>query len=239
LINAFLLDIEGTTTPVDFVYRVLFPYSKAMIEEFLKAHGADGDIANDIASLEAERETDKARGLWPPASQSPKSGSDPLSEYFRWLVDQDRKSTPLKSLQGRIWQEGYRSGELRSQVFEDVPRALAKWRREGKQIFIYSSGSVLAQKLLFANTDAGDLTKLIDGFFDTNVGPKIDEASYARIVSSVGVPAGEIMFVSDVTAELNAARKAGLQILLCLRPGNRPQADAESFMQTDSLLLDE
>src|SRR5262249_22946443 len=130
------------------------------------------------------------------------------------------KSTPLKSLQGKIWEEGYRTGQLCGQVFEDVPRAFDRWREQGKQIYIYSSGSVLAQKLLFSNTEAGNLTPLISGYFDTNIGLKKDAGSYRRIADKLGRLPSEILFVSDVAAELDAAAKAGLQVVLCSRPGH-------------------
>ena len=138
-------------------------------------------------------------------------------------MDQDRKSTPLKSLQGRIWEAGYYSGELQSQIFDDVPRALRRLREQQKEICIYSSGSVLAQKLLFAHTEAGDLTALIRDYFDTNVGAKRDAASYQRIAHSLARVPSEIVFISDVVAELDAARSAEFQTLLCERPGNHAQ----------------
>jgi enolase-phosphatase E1 len=140
-------------------------------------------------------------------------------------MDQDRKSTPLKSIQGKIWQAGYNSGALKSEVFPDVPPAFERWTRQGRQIAIYSSGSVLAQKLLFANTHAGDLTQFIAAYFDTNVGPKKDPASYSRIAAGLKIDPQQITFVSDVVAELEAARLAGFDTVLCVRPGNPPQAE--------------
>src|SRR5205085_1967152 len=139
------------------------------------------------------------------------------------LMDQDRKSTALKSLQGRIWEAGYKAGELRSQLFADVPRAFARWRDEQRDICIYSSGSVLAQKLLFSHTEAGDLTRFIGDYFDTNIGAKREATSYQRIAASLDCPAADLLFVSDVVAELDAARRASLQTRLCLRPGNPSQ----------------
>jgi enolase-phosphatase E1 len=140
-------------------------------------------------------------------------------------MDQDRKSTPLKSLQGRIWKKGYRSGELLSQVFEDVPPAMERWHRQGKRVCIYSSGSVLAQKLLFGFTVAGDLTPLISAYFDTGVGAKMEAESYRRIASALQIPPEEILFISDVVTELDAAQAAGMQSRLSLRTGNRPQPE--------------
>ena len=138
-------------------------------------------------------------------------------------MDRDSKSTELKALQGRIWEDGYRSGELTGTVFEDVPRAFARWQSAGTPIAIFSSGSVLAQQWLFRRSSAGDLTPFISQYFDTEVGPKRDPASYARIAATVALPPSSITFVSDVVAELDAARAAGMQTIMSLRPGNHPQ----------------
>ena len=224
-ISALLLDIEGTTTPIDFVYKVLFPYARAHAAEFLAAHRSE--VADDIQGLLRENAEDTAQGLNPP----PISGGsvEELTAYVHWLMDQDRKTTALKSLQGKIWQAGYLAGELHSQVFEDIPRAFKRWREQDKNICIYSSGSVLAQKLLFANTEAGDLTGFISSYFDTNIGPKKYAESYHRIANALAVEPSAIVFVSDVTAELKAAASAGLETLLCVRPGNHPQPGASEF----------
>jgi len=138
-------------------------------------------------------------------------------------MDRDRKSTPLKSLQGRIWEEGYKRGELRGQVFDDVPRALQRWQKQEKKISIFSSGSVLAQKLLFTHATAGDLSRHISYYFDTTVGSKTDKRSYQKIANVLQLLPSEIVFISDVSTELDAAKWAGMHTLLCLRPGNRPQ----------------
>ena len=138
-------------------------------------------------------------------------------------MDRDSKSTELKAVQGRIWEDGYRSGELTGTVFDDVPRAFARWQSAGTPIAIFSSGSVLAQQWLFRRSSAGDLTPFISQYFDTEVGPKRDPASYARIAATVALPPSSITFVSDVVAELDAARAAGMQTIMSLRPGNHPQ----------------
>ena len=138
-------------------------------------------------------------------------------------MDRDSKSTELKALQGRIWEDGYRSGELTGTVFDDVPRAFGRWQSAGTPIAIFSSGSVLAQQWLFRRSSAGDLTPFISQYFDTEVGPKRDPASYARIAATVALPPSSITFVSDVVAELDAARAAGMQTIMSLRPGNHPQ----------------
>jgi enolase-phosphatase E1 len=229
-VSVLLLDIEGTTTPIDFVYNILFPYAREQVKPYLEDRPASTEAHADIRELLQENSDDARRGLDPPLINGPaeRVSFDEVVAYVHWLMDRDRKTTPLKSLQGRIWDEGYRKGELRSQVFEDVPRAFTRWRERGKTICIYSSGSILAQKLLFANTEAGDLTPFISGYFDTNVGAKRDPQSYSRIASELKVQSLAVLFVSDVTAELDAAATAGCETLLCVRPGNHPQSPAVS-----------
>lgn len=227
-IAAVLLDIEGTTTPIDFVYNVLFPYARTHVKEYVADHRSQPSVLADLAGLVAANEDDARGDLQPPPLEAPPDqvSIDAVDAYVRWLMDQDRKTTALKSLQGKIWDEGYRKGELRSQVFEDVPRAFRRWRESGQTICIYSSGSVLAQKLLFANTDAGDLTPFISDYFDTNIGAKKDPDSYRRIAVRLKLDSSAILFVSDVADELDAAAAAGLHPLLCVRPGNQPQPPA-------------
>ena len=221
-ITTFLLDIEGTTTPIDFVYQVLFPYARAHVRVYLANHSRE--LGSEIATLLEENAEDVRRSLNPPLIEQ--ASIDTLVGYIHWLMDRDSKTTALKSIQGKIWDEGYRRGELHSQVFEDVPRAFARWRQQGKAICIYSSGSVLAQKLLFANTEAGDLTPHIGAFFDTTVGGKREIESYRRIASELNLAPREVAFISDVTAELDAAAAAGFETLLCVRPGNHRQPAA-------------
>jgi enolase-phosphatase E1 len=216
-----LLDIEGTTTPIAFVYDVLFPYARKEMADFLNRNLTSAEVRADLARLREEWEADLRQGLNSPPY-------DAVS-YLHWLMESDRKSTPLKSLQGMVWEEGYRAGELKSRVFADVPRAFERWRGQSKQIYIFSSGSVLAQKLLFAHTEAGDLTEFISGYFDTNIGPKSEAESYRRIAGAVEMAPPEIVFVSDVTKELAAAREAGMQVVLSVRPDNHPQPDHASY----------
>jgi enolase-phosphatase E1 len=238
--RVILLDIEGTTSPIDFVYDVLFPYARHRLQAFLDKHGADDDVHADIEQLIAENARDIEQGLSPPPIQtdSDEARLNTVAAYAEWLMDQDRKTTPLKSLQGRIWEAGYRAGELRSQLFADVPRAFARWHDERRDICIYSSGSVLAQKLLFSHTEAGDLTRFIRDYFDTHVGAKRDAASYRRIAASLACPPAEMLFVSDVVTELDAARDAGFATRLCIRPGNPPQPPSshEVIRSFDSFL---
>ncbi len=220
-----LLDIEGTTTPLDFVYKALFPYARSHLRQFLSRNLLFPEVSADIAKLHEEHRVDTEQGLNPPLlrNNTPKEELESVAEYIEWLMDRDRKSTSLKSLQGRIWEEGYKRGELRGQVFDDVPPALQRWQKQGKKISIFSSGSVLAQKLLFTHTTAGDLSRHISHYFDTTVGSKTDKRSYQKIASVLQILPTEIVFISDVSIELDAAKSAGMHTLLCLRPGNRPQ----------------
>jgi len=225
-VRALLLDIEGTTTPIHFVYNVLFPYARTHVKDYLAAHLSQPSVRTDIAGLFEENADDARRGLDPPLIEGPveRLSLDAVEAYVRWLMDHDRKTTPIKSLQGKIWDEGYHRGELRSHVFEDVPPAFKRWREQAKKICIYSSGSVLAQKLLFANTAAGDLTPFISGYFDTNIGAKKDPESYRRIAGKLVLESSTVLFVSDVADELDAAASAGFQTLICIRPGNPAQS---------------
>jgi enolase-phosphatase E1 len=226
--NVILLDIEGTTTPVDFVYQTLFPYARKRLPDYLAQNFSSAEMRPVIAQLREENTQDIANNLTPPvlSDQSPEAQLATVTDYLYWLMDIDRKSTPLKTLQGEIWQQGYETGELLSEVFADVPEAILKWKSQGKTLAIFSSGSVLAQKLLFANTIAGDLTKYLSAYFDTNIGAKREAESYQRIAKALEHSPQEVIFFSDVVAELDAARVAGMQTVLCLRPGNAPQPDA-------------
>jgi enolase-phosphatase E1 len=206
--RALLLDIEGTTTPIEFVYNVLFPYARTHAAAYLQREGESAAGRAAVDQLRAEQAADRERGDHPPAL---------ILDYFAWLMDRDKKSPGLKSLQGLIWQDGYKSGELRGQVYPDVAPAFERWRARRLDIYIYSSGSVLAQQLLFGSTDAGDLTKFLNGYFDTAVGRKTSPDSYLTIGTRIEVPPPEILFVSDVVQELDAARTSGMRTALCIR----------------------
>jgi enolase-phosphatase E1 len=221
-IGAVLLDIEGTTTSISFVYDILFPYAAARLDEYCSRPNPEPELAEALARLRAEYDEEAARGVL-----LPHFGNG--TAYARHLMAEDRKSTGLKLLQGVIWEEGYRNGELRGHVFPDVPPALRAWHAAGLRLRIFSSGSVRAQKLLFGHTDHGDLTPLFEGFHDTTTGPKREAASYASIADAYGLPAGEILFFSDVREELDAAAVAGMKTGLMVRPGNRP-AEAGSHL---------
>jgi len=214
-----LLDIEGTTTPVDFVYKTLFPYARRKLESFLHAHAQDAEIQSLIQDLQKQRERDEAEGNHPPVSRedSEEARLQSAVAYAQWLMAHDSKCTPLKALQGRIWREGYENGELRGEVYADVPRAFDRWRSQGREICIYSSGSVLAQQLLFGTVASGDLTTQIAAFFDTQVGSKTASESYAKIAASLKHAPREVLFVSDAAKEIEAAESAGMSAVLCVR----------------------
>lgn len=228
-----LLDIEGTTTPIDFVHRVLFPYAAERLPGFLARHVYDRGVAEDLAQLACEHAEDLAAGRpVPPLDLS--AGATGAEPYLATLMAEDRKSTALKALQGRVWAEGYAAGELQGVVFPDVAPALAAWFDAGLRIAIFSSGSIEAQQLLFRHSNAGDLTPYLSGYFDTRTGPKRVPASYTSIVETMEATAAEVLFVSDIPEELQAAQAAGLDTALSLRPGNAPCA-TDAWWCIDSL----
>ena len=234
--QAIVLDIEGTTTPMTFVYDVLFPFARQRLSAYLADPDNAVALREILSSLREEWAADHAPAA---ADRGPAEAGDYVrgggdggegdadvfdaQAYVERLMDLDRKSPALKLLQGRIWEEGYRRGDLRGDVFADVAPALRRWREAGLDVAIYSSGSELAQRLLFGTTTEGDLTPLIVRFFDTAVGAKQTPDSYQRIAGELRCSPGRLLFVSDVTPELDAAKAAGCQTLLCVRPGNRPQ----------------
>lgn len=219
--SALLLDIEGTTTPIDFVHRTLFPYARRRMESFLQMHQTDEAIWADLSRLEEEYDLEeRSDPSLPPWSDEVFLAS--ATRYLLWLMERDRKSTALKSLQGKIWRQGYEMGEIQGQVYEDVPPFLKEQRSGGGRIYIFSSGSVLAQQILFRFSNYGDLTPLLDGYFDTTTGPKREAASYTAIATAIDLPPSSILFVSDVAEELAAASTAGMRVALSIRPGNAP-----------------
>lgn len=234
-IRVVLLDIEGTTTPIAFVHERLFGYVRSHLDSFLAANWSRADVQEAVQALAAEHLRDRdMTGVPGWRGDSEEHGRHSVSAYARWLMEFDRKSPGLKSLQGLIWQAAYESGELRGEVFSDVAPAMAAWRQRGLRIAIYSSGSALAQRLLFASTPAGDLTRLIEAYFDTAVGGKKKADSYRAIAASLQCPPNEILFLSDVSAELTAAQAAGCAVMLSVRPGNPDQPDANRFPQVSS-----
>ena len=232
-IRVVLLDIEGTTTPIAFVHDVLFPYARARTRTYLEDTPAS-DPDHVIAGLRDEYARDSGCGepvpLWKTGTR--REDMESLTRFVHWLMDQDRKSTPLKLLQGKIWERGYTTGELKGEVYPDVPGALDRWTTSGVGVGIFSSGSVLAQRMLFANTNAGDLTRLLRWHFDTTVGAKVAAASYRAIVDALNTRAVHVLFVSDVVGELDAARAAGLQTALCVRAPAQPPGAADHTVVT-------
>jgi 2,3-diketo-5-methylthio-1-phosphopentane phosphatase len=230
-VKALLLDIEGTTTPLAFVSEVLFPYVRAHVRAYLDEHAASPGYASLIDRLHDEHQRCRHRGETPPGwTVAPDQARIASAIAFvEWLMDRDRKSTPLKEVQGLIWEEGYQRGALVGQVFPDVPPALRRWHDQHLSVCIYSSGSVLAQRLLFRHSTAGDLTGFFHSFFDTNVGTKTDPASYRRIGQSLGLSTDAIAFLSDSPRELDAARNAGMRVRLVIRPGNVSLTGSHDF----------
>src|SRR5206468_2865660 len=213
---------QGTTTPAEFVHQVLCPYARARTHDCLYQHQSDPEVRGDIALLHAEHAAEPREPGLPPWDTRNAIGS--AESYVYWLMDRDRKSTGLKALQGRIWEAGYRAGELKGkgEVYPDVRPALERWHAAGKTIAIFSSGSVQAQRDLFANTTAGDLSAFLSAYFDTTTGPKREAISYRKIATAVGRSPRDILFVSDVVAELDAARAAEMRTALCLRERESP-----------------
>lgn len=211
-IKAIVTDIEGTTTSVSFVFDVLFPYAKERLPAFIREHAGDAAVREQLAAV--SKEVDREL-----------SDDEVVAELLAW-IEADRKATPLKALQGLVWTAGYESGAFKGHVYDDAAEHLRKWHADGMKLFVYSSGSVKAQKLLFGHSDHGDLTSLFSGYFDTTTGPKRDADSYRKIVAEIGLPASDILFLSDVEAELSAASAAGMKTAWLVREG---EVDDEAF----------
>ena len=197
VINAILTDIEGTTTDIAFVHKVLFPFARAHIGDFVRTHAQDPAVRDQIEAVAAEVG-------WP------LSVDQAIAQLLRW-IDEDKKITPLKVLQGMIWETGYKAGDFQGHIYPDAEKNLRAWHAAGKKLYVYSSGSVQAQKLIFGYTPYGDLTPLFSDYFDTRVGHKREAAAYERISESISRPASEILFLSDIGEELDAALAAGMQ----------------------------
>lgn len=204
MIKAILTDIEGTTTSLSFVKDVLFPYADQQMQSFVVAHRQDPAVAKLIDDVRLE------------TGNAVLSLTDAIAQLRQWIAE-DKKITPLKAIQGLMWEEGYRNGAFTGHVYEDAVRHLLHWHELGLKLYVYSSGSVYAQKLLFGYSDAGDLTPLFSGYFDTAVGHKRAVQSYQTIVNAMGLPANEILFLSDIAEELDAAAQAGLQTCCLVR----------------------
>jgi enolase-phosphatase E1 len=207
--RAILTDIEGTTSSISFVKEVLFPYARAALPGFVREHGQQPDVRRWLDAVA----TEIAAG----ACQD-----EVIVETLQGWIDQDRKHTALKALQGMIWEVGYRNGDYTAHLYPEVAAVLRGWQAAGLPLYVYSSGSVPAQKLFFGFSDAGDLNGLFSGNFDTEIGGKRETASYARIAEAIGIEPKDILFLSDIVEELDAAREAGLQTVLLDRLSDYP-----------------
>ncbi len=203
-IRAIVTDIEGTTSSIDFVRDVLFPYARKRLPAFIETHGDTPEVQHWL------HEAAKEAGIIEASRQ------EIIEMLLRW-IDEDRKSTALKALQGMIWKDGYAAGDYRAHVYPEVPARLRAWRAQGLKLYVYSSGSVPAQKLFFRHSEAGDLGPLFAGYFDTQTGPKREAASYAAIAEAIDEQPAHILFLSDIVQELDAARAAGFQTGWLLR----------------------
>ncbi|MDD4914254.1 MAG: acireductone synthase [Methylococcales bacterium] len=203
MIKAIVTDIEGTTSSLSFVKDVLFPYARQHLADFVRSQRDDAQVAALLADARREVGTELTE-------------EQLIAQFLDW-IDRDQKITPLKTLQGLIWQAGYRQGDFEGHLYEDAARRLKLFKGQGYALYVYSSGSVQAQKLLFGYSAYGDLTPLFSGFFDTHIGGKKDVSSYARIAGQINLPAGEILFLSDSKEELDAARQAGFETYWLVR----------------------
>lgn len=210
--KAILTDIEGTTSSIDFVHQTLFPYARAHLRRFLAARGNDPAVRRELAEvmrIEGRELTIEA-----------------AAGVLEAWIDADKKVTPLKALQGMIWRQGYEAGELKGHVYDDTPSFLRKWHDRGLKLYVYSSGSVEAQKLIFGHTAHGDLTPLFSGYFDTRVGAKREAPSYKAILRETGLSGPDMLFLSDIGEELDAARAAGMKTCQLLRDDKARPATA-------------
>ncbi|GFM66874.1 acireductone synthase [Pseudomonas lijiangensis] len=205
-IKVILTDIEGTTSAVSFVFDVLFPFAAKHLPDFVRQNAEKPSVA---AQLQAVRQD----------SNEPDADVERVIGILLDWIAQDRKATPLKALQGMVWEQGYNGGQLKGHVYPDAVEALKRWHEEGYKLYVYSSGSIQAQQLIFGCSQAGDLSGLFSGYFDTTSGPKREEQSYRTITAAIGCPAEEILFLSDIVEELDAARAAGMATCGLVRAG--------------------
>lgn len=224
MIRAIVTDIEGTTTSVSFVYDVLFPYAREHMAAFIRTNINTPEVRTQLELV--GRETGRTLG-----------DEQAIEQLLAWM-DDDKKITPLKTLQGLIWEHGYGQGHFKGHIYEDVPRNLRRWHDRGIALYVYSSGSVQAQKLLFANTCAGDLTGLFSGYFDTRIGGKRESGSYERIIKQTGFQPRGMLFLSDIEQELEAAEQAGINTLLLVRGGIKEQGRFRMIRSFDQVELD-
>jgi enolase-phosphatase E1 len=221
-IKAILTDIEGTTSAVSFVFDVLFPYAARHLPDFVRQQAQRADVARQIDAVRQD-------------SAEPGADVERVIEILLGWIAEDRKATPLKALQGMVWEQGYQAGQLKGHVYPDAVDALKRWHQAGYQLFVYSSGSIQAQKLIFGCSEAGDLTPLFSGYFDTTSGPKREAQSYQRITQAIGCEPAQILFLSDIVQELDAARGAGMATCGLVREGGElaGHLNVSSFSQID------
>ena len=227
MIRAIVTDIEGTTSSIDFVYDVLFPYAEEALPAYVRSHEEEPEVRAQLDAVAEEAGLDR-------------DDTEGLIEQLQAWIDEDRKATPLKALQGMIWQHGYESGDYKGHIYEDAAEHLRRWHDEGIQLYVYSSGSVQAQKLLFGNSEEGDLTPLFSGYFDTRTGNKKEAESYREILRELDLEAQQVLFLSDVEDELEAAEQAGMQSCWLVRQGPLPDTDrpvARDFAQVQRTML--
>lgn len=224
MISIIVTDIEGTTSSIRFVHEVLFPYASAHLESFVLQNQTSPDVRTQL---------DEAASI---AGLALSDTDAIIKQLLQWMTD-DQKITPLKAIQGMIWQLGYSNGDFKGHIYEDAYQALTHWKKAGIKLHVYSSGSVKAQKLLFGHTHYGDLTHLFNGYFDTLIGGKKAVSSYLNIINSLAVPAHEVLFLSDILEELDAAKEAGMQTYWLVRDGELPRHPrhmlAQSFSDID------
>jgi enolase-phosphatase E1 len=207
--TAILTDIEGTTSRIDFVHKVLFPYARARIAEYVHTHRNEPEVTAALSELRNELDAPDA------------TLDTQIDALLKW-IDEDRKITPLKSLQGMIWAQGYAAGDFTAHVYLDASDALRRWHGDGHALYVYSSGSIAAQKLFFRYSVFGDMTPLFRDYFDTTIGGKREADSYRRIADRIQRLPSEILFLSDIEAELDAARAAGLGTVQLVRADAPP-----------------
>lgn len=231
--RGLLLDIEGTTASVAFVYDVMFPFVRRELDAYLASAWGKPELDLVLRYIAQDAGSDSF-AEWTQNDATEEAKRQRVSAEMTRLMDDDVKATGLKQLQGLIWKAGFDSGELVAAVFDDVPGALQRWNAAGKDVRIYSSGSVAAQKMFFGHTNHGDLLPMFQGHYDTTTGPKKEAQSYRTIAGDFGYEPSEILFLSDVVAELDAAREAGMRTGLCYRPGNAPVENANGHTGIES-----
>lgn len=222
MIKAIVTDIEGTTSSILFVKDVLFPYARANLANYVRCHADDPQVKPLLEDVCKE-------------TGSELSIEQIIAQLIQ-CIDEDKKVTPLKSLQGLIWEAGYRQGDFKGHLYPDAAANLKAWKANGLDLYIYSSGSVYAQKLLFAHTEYGDLTPLFSGYFDTHIGGKKEKESYDNIAGQLAIPANQLLFLSDIKEELDAAKATGFQTIWLIRDGIAdPQAEHRQVSSFDQI----